>query len=92
MLREEWTVARSIPIFREGALQQQSKEGTSTDTISIGTAEWYSWLEQHHAFTYETPRMTFTARKEQRPGGGTGMHTGPGKASCTVLTSASQPN
>ncbi len=62
-------MARSIPIFREGALQQQSKEGTSTDTISIGTAEWYSWLEQHHAFTYETPRMTFTARKEQRPGG-----------------------
>src|SRR5215467_12962412 len=62
-------VVRSIPKFREGALQQQRKEGTSTDTISIGTAEWYSWLEQHRAFSFETGRMTFTARKQQRPGG-----------------------
>jgi predicted ATPase/DNA-binding CsgD family transcriptional regulator len=62
-------MARSIPTVREGSLQQQSAEDTSTDTISLGTAAWYSWLEQHHAFTFETPRMTFTARKEQRPGG-----------------------
>ena len=62
-------MARSIPKVREGSLQQQSKEGTSTDTISIGTAAWYSWLEQHHVFTFETSRVTFTARKEQRPGG-----------------------
>jgi len=62
-------MARSIPKVREGSLQQQSAENTSTDTISIGTAEWYSWLEQQHTFTFETPRMTFTARKEQRPGG-----------------------
>ena len=62
-------MARSIPKVREGSLQQQSKQGTSTDTISIGTAEWYTWLEEHHSFAFETPRMTFTARKEQRPGG-----------------------
>jgi predicted ATPase/DNA-binding CsgD family transcriptional regulator len=69
MLREEWTMARSIPKVREGSLQQQSAEDISTQTIEIGTAEWYSWLEQHRAFTFETPRTTFTARKEQRPGG-----------------------
>jgi hypothetical protein len=62
-------MARSIPTVREGFLQQESTEGTSTDTISIGTAAWYSWLEQHASFTYETPHTTFTARKEQRPGG-----------------------
>ena len=62
-------MARSIPKVREGFLQQHIAEDTSIDTISIGTAKWYSWLEQHHSFTFETPRMTFTARKEQRPGG-----------------------
>src|SRR5215471_6880927 len=62
-------MARSIPTVREGSLQQHIEEGTSTDTISIGTPAWYSWLEQHHSFTFETPRTTFTARKEQRPGG-----------------------
>src|SRR5689334_13051508 len=69
MLREEWTMARSIPKVRDSSLQEQSAEGTSTNTISIGTAAWYSWLEQHHAFTFETSRTAFTARKEQRPGG-----------------------
>src|SRR5690349_11044007 len=69
MLREEWIMARSIPRVREGSLQEQSSEDTSTDAISIGTAAWHTWSEQHHAFTFETPRMTFTARKEQRPGG-----------------------
>jgi predicted ATPase/DNA-binding CsgD family transcriptional regulator len=62
-------MARSIPKVREGSLQQQSAEGTSTNTVSLGTAAWYSWLEQHSSFTFETPRTTFTARKEQRPGG-----------------------
>src|SRR6516225_6975599 len=62
-------MARSIPKVREGSLLQHIAEDTSTDTISIGTAAWYRWLEQHHSFTFETPRTTFTARKEQRPGG-----------------------
>jgi hypothetical protein len=69
MLREEWTMARSIPKVREGSLQQHITKDISTNTISIGTDAWYTWLEQHHSFTFETPRMTFTARKEQRPGG-----------------------
>src|SRR5215467_13953531 len=62
-------MASSIPKVREGSLLQHIAEDTSTYTISIGTAAWYSWLEQHHSFTFETPRTTLTARKEQRPGG-----------------------
>ncbi len=62
-------MARSIPTVRDGALHQQRNEGTSPETIGIGTAEWYRWVEQHQAFTVETPHLTFTARKEQRPGG-----------------------
>ena len=49
-------MARSIPKVREGSLLQQSAEDTTTSTISIGTTAWYSWLEQHHAFTFKTPR------------------------------------
>jgi predicted ATPase/DNA-binding CsgD family transcriptional regulator len=62
-------MARSIPTVREGFLHQESTVDTSTTPLSIGTAVWYSWLDQHTSFTYETAHMTFTARKEQRPGG-----------------------
>jgi hypothetical protein len=87
---EEWMMARSIPTVREGSLQEHIQEDNSTDTISIGTAAWYTWLEQHRSFTLETPRTTFTARKEQRTGAGTGMPTGAFGASYTASTSASQ--
>src|SRR6266566_5700951 len=63
------TMARSIPKARDGSLHQHTAGGTSLDPIMIGTAAWYSWLEQHRSFCFEAGRMTFTARKEQRPGG-----------------------
>src|SRR4249919_814311 len=62
-------MARSIPKARDGSLHQRTAGGTSLDPIMIGTAAWYSWLEQHRSFCFEAGRMTFTARKEQRPGG-----------------------
>jgi predicted ATPase/DNA-binding CsgD family transcriptional regulator len=62
-------MARSIPMARDGSLHQHTAGGTSLDPIMIGTAAWYSWLEQHRSFCFEAGRMTFTARKEQRPGG-----------------------
>src|SRR5713226_65347 len=62
-------MTRGIPKARDGSLHQHTAEGTSTDPITIGTAAWYSWLEQHRSFCFEAGRMTFTARKEQRPGG-----------------------
>jgi predicted ATPase/ATP/maltotriose-dependent transcriptional regulator MalT len=62
-------MARGIPKARDGSLQQHTAEGASIDPIPIGTAEWYSWLEQHRSFCFEAGRVTFTARKEQRSGG-----------------------
>jgi predicted ATPase/DNA-binding CsgD family transcriptional regulator len=62
-------MARGIPKAHDGSLEQHAAEGTSLDPITIGTAGWYSWLEQHRSFRFEAGRMTFTARKEQRPGG-----------------------
>lgn len=62
-------MARSIPKVREGSLQEENPEGGFATPISVGTAAWYRWLEQHSSFTFETPCTTFTARKEQRPGG-----------------------
>ena len=62
-------MARSIPTVRDGSLHQHTAQEISLDPIRIGTAAWYSWLEQHRSFCFEAGRMTFTARKEQRPGG-----------------------
>jgi len=62
-------MARSIPTARDGSLHQHTAQGISLDPITVGTAAWYSWLEQHRSFCFEAHRLTFTARKEQRPGG-----------------------
>ena len=62
-------MARGIPKARDGSLQELTAEGTSLDPIRIGSAAWYRWLEQHRSFCFEAHRLTFTARKEQRPGG-----------------------
>jgi hypothetical protein len=62
-------MTHSMPQARDGALHHPPADGTALDPIPIGTAAWFSWLEQHRAFSFETSRLTFTARKEQRPGG-----------------------
>ena len=51
-----------IPKARDGSLHQHTAEGTSLDPIIIGTAAWYSWLEQHRSFRFETGRITIAAR------------------------------
>ena len=85
-------MARSIPKAHDGSLHQHTAGGTSLDPIMIGTAAWYSWLEQHRSFRFEAGRMTFTARKEQRPGATIGMRTDAAMASCIPPTSVSQKN
>jgi predicted ATPase len=62
-------MVRGIPKARGGSLHQYADGDTSLDPIIIGTAAWYSWLEQHRSFCFEAGRMTFTARREQRLGG-----------------------
>jgi predicted ATPase/DNA-binding CsgD family transcriptional regulator len=62
-------LAHSIPKAHHGLLQERTMNGTSSEPITIGTVEWYVWLEQHRSFCFETAHSTFTARKEKRPGG-----------------------
>jgi hypothetical protein len=47
-------MAHSIPKARDGTLHRPAVEGTPLDPIPIGTAAWFSWLEQHRAFSFET--------------------------------------
>lgn len=62
-------MAHSIPKAHHGLLQEQTVNGISSEPITIGTVEWFVWLEQHRSFCFETVHSTFTARKEKRPGG-----------------------
>jgi predicted ATPase/DNA-binding CsgD family transcriptional regulator len=62
-------MVRGIPKARDGSLHQPAAGETVPDPIMIGTAAWYSWLEQHRSFRFEAGGMTFTARKEPRRGG-----------------------
>ena len=59
----------SLPKVRDGSLLQQTAQEMSFDPITIGTAEWYTWLEHHRSFSFEAPMCSFTARKERRPAG-----------------------
>ena len=36
---------------------------------SVGSKDWYMWLERHHAFCFEAEYGSFVVRKEKRPGG-----------------------
>jgi predicted ATPase/DNA-binding CsgD family transcriptional regulator len=38
-------------------------------SIPLGSAAWDSWVEHARSFRFESPHASFTARKEQRPGG-----------------------
>ncbi len=62
-------MARSSPKVRNGSLYQPGVAGHSLDSISLGSAEWYAWLEGHRSFSFEASDGTFTARKEERTGG-----------------------
>jgi predicted ATPase/DNA-binding CsgD family transcriptional regulator len=62
-------MARSIPKIRDNSLHVPTLEGKSTSVIALGTPAWDSWVEHARSFRFETPHASFTARKEQRPGG-----------------------
>ena len=62
-------MAHRIPTVRDGCLKDLTTNGKLAETIVVGTAEWYAWLEHHCSFPLETGCTGFTARKEQRPGG-----------------------
>jgi DNA-binding CsgD family transcriptional regulator len=62
-------MAQRIPTVRNGYLKDLATNGNLAESIVVGTAEWFAWLEHHCSFRLETDCTAFTARKEQRPGG-----------------------
>src|SRR5215472_14209362 len=62
-------MARSIPKIRNDSLLVPTLEGKNTSVILLGSAAWDSWVEHARSFRFESPHASFTARKEQRPGG-----------------------
>jgi DNA-binding CsgD family transcriptional regulator len=62
-------MAHHIPTVREGCLKDLTMNGNPADSIVLGSAEWFAWLEHHCSFRFETDCTAFTARKEPRPGG-----------------------
>lgn len=62
-------MAYRTPTVRDGFLQDLAINENTSDTLVVGSAEWFAWLEQHCSFRFETDSTAFTARKEQRPGG-----------------------
>ena len=62
-------MARSIPRVQDDSLHVPTVEGDGISTIPLGSAAWDSWVEHARSFRFESPHASFTARKEQRPGG-----------------------
>jgi DNA-binding CsgD family transcriptional regulator/IS1 family transposase len=62
-------MAHRTPTVRDGCLQDLAMNENTADTLFVGSAEWFAWLEYHCSFRFETDCAAFTARKEQRPGG-----------------------
>lgn len=48
--------------------QQSSADNSSNSVISLESAAWYEWLENHKSFRFESAGGSFTARKECRAG------------------------
>src|SRR5215471_14350693 len=62
-------MARSIPKIQGDSVHMPTLEANGTSVIALGSAAWDSWVEHARSFRFETPHASFTARKEQRPGG-----------------------
>src|SRR3954454_6830524 len=58
-------MARNTPRVRDDTLEVKDERGH----ISVDSPQWFNWLEQHSAFSFEHARGSFTARKERRAGG-----------------------
>ncbi len=57
------------PSVREGLLQVCNDDTTPAPAISLHSPAWFTWLEGHSIFVYESPFLHFTARKERRASG-----------------------
>ena len=67
MLWKRAVVARSTPHVEDTTLVGSSR---SPSSITVGSPEWYAWLEQATTFAFHSAQGSFTARKERRARGG----------------------
>ncbi len=61
-------MARATPEVQQETLTWQ--DGTEVHQLTVGTTDWYAWLERASTFAFTGPTGTFTARKEHRQRGG----------------------
>lgn len=61
-------MTRTTPNVNNETLTWQ--HGEKVHHLTVGTADWYVWLEQVSTFAFTGPTGTFTARKEPRQRGG----------------------
>ncbi len=62
----EGTICMSrSPILTQGGLS----DAAGKPPIALDTPAWLNWLSEHTAFAYQGMPISFTARREQRPGG-----------------------
>jgi ATP/maltotriose-dependent transcriptional regulator MalT len=54
------------PKVCNGFLYEESSAGSSSKTIPLESAAWYTWLDSHKSFRFEAPAGNFTVRKEYR--------------------------
>lgn len=57
---------RNAPCVHGGVLWMG---GGADSSISLGSPQWFAWLDTHLSFRYELPGATVTVRKEKRPAG-----------------------
>lgn len=63
------TMAHTTPVVRNGVLDPGMTNEPHADALSVGSLEWFTWLETHRSFAYKSGDGTITVRKERRSGG-----------------------
>src|SRR5689334_11657976 len=53
-------MARTTPQVADGRLTGHG----SSETLAVGSPDWFAWLEQATSFAFRDPAGTFTARRE----------------------------
>ncbi len=58
----------TTPQVKYGRLRYRTKTGRKIQfhEVTVGSKEWFLWLERNHSFNLEARIGSFTARKEQR--------------------------
>jgi LuxR family maltose regulon positive regulatory protein len=62
-------MGRRTPIVRNEALIEESGADGHGVSVTVGSADWFSWLETAAAFAFDSPEGHFTAHKRKHGSG-----------------------